>query len=254
MFVGVLRPDFYVAHGWPFVESPVRWAEWLSVAELAVVGLYTAREFRRGNRFKAALGSLVILSSAVALWSTTRISEQIFDHDVFWIAGPGLLAAVITLDCGLTIARRGNVVVAPVTCTVFCAGLVGVAAWVGVTRLEAIASASANPSPQERMARALADDLAAFMDREHCQRPLVEIDQDTWEVTAGAILDLQKRGRIVSVEDDWVVMFSPEFRVNGREDATIRVVAAAAHLQLVERGAPVISAHDPVYAHLDSSR
>jgi hypothetical protein len=89
------------------------------------------------------------------------------------------------------------------------------------------------------------------MRRESVERPLIRIDQDAWGYAAGAILDLQKRGRTVSVEDDWVVMFTPEFRMNGHEDAVVTMAMAAQHLRLAAGGVPLISTHGPVYAHAE---
>jgi hypothetical protein len=56
----------------------------------------------------------------------------------------------------------------------------------------------------------------------------------------------------VSVEDDWIVMFTPAFRADGREDAVITVAAPAEHLRLRDRGLPTISAHEPFYAHVSA--
>jgi hypothetical protein len=104
---------------------------------------------------------------------------------------------------------------------------------------------------EARAARAVADDLLAYMVRERVARPLVRIDQDAWGVAAGAILDLQKRGRFVSVEDDWVVMFTPVFGRTGGEDAVVTIAAPPEHVRLAERGARLISAHEPVYVHAE---
>ena len=122
-------------------ESPVHWAEWVALAELAAVSLFAMHGIRRGDRFGAALGALLILASAVALWSTTRIAEKIFDHDVFWIAGIGVLNLAVSLELiassllprlrtrDLTMARAAAVV------------LLGAAAAAGAWRLQDIVEA-----------------------------------------------------------------------------------------------------------------
>ena len=109
---------------------------------------------------------------------------------------------------------------------------------------------SIDPPAAARIARALADDLNTYMTAEHIARPLIKIDQDAWGYVAGALLDLQKRGKVVSVEEDWVVMFTPQFRVTGHEDAVVTVAMPPEHVRLAERGARLISSHDPVYAHV----
>lgn len=249
MFTGLLRPDFYVAHGWPFVESPVKWAEWTTLAVLGCVAARTAIEARRGDGFIVALGTLVLLTSGVALWSTMRIEERIFDHDVFWMVGLGAIACAMVLDMVLVSAWPGltsQPLARPVAALVLLA-----ACWPIVTEVQAKAAATHQPPAAAQTARALADDLESYMAREGVRRPLVLIDQDAWEYVAGAVLDLQKRGRLVSFEEDWVVMFTPEFRVTGREDAVITVAVAPMHQQLAAKGVREISAHDPVFAHVE---
>lgn len=250
MFVGVLRPDFYVAHGWPFVESPVRWAEWVSLGELAGLAGVAAVGARRRDTFTAILGLLVILVSGVSLWSATRVGEQIFDHDVFWISGLGVLSLALLLDAVFTSATRLDRLPRS---TAWGVGmlLLAVAATAGVRQLNDVVNRSFAPAADARIARALADDLEVYMTAEHIVRPLIKIDQDAWGYAAGAILDLQKRGRIVSVEEDWVVMFTPQFRVTGHEDVVVTVAMPPEHLRLAERGARLISSHEPVYAHTE---
>ena len=51
------------------------------------------------------------------------------------------------------------------------------------------------------------------------------------------------------MEEDWVVMFTPAFRITGREDAVVTIATAPEHVRLAEQGLPTISAHDPIYAH-----
>lgn len=252
MFTGLLRPDFYVARGWPFVESPVKWAEWTTLGVLVGVAVRSAICLRRREWFSAVLGGCVLLVATVALWSTTRIEERIFDHDVFWMVGLGMLALSLLLDAVITLAWRGR---APMTLvSILATALLAVACWPVINEVRARTAASFQPSPAALTARALANDLDAYMQREGVTRPLVLIDQDAWEYVAGAVLDLQKRGRLVSFEEDWVVMFTPEFRMTSREDAVITVAVAALHQQLAARGVREISAHDPVFAHVEAVR
>ena len=251
MFVGVLRPDFYVAHGWKFVESPVRWAEWVSLGELAGLAAVVIVGMRRRDGFIVAFGSVLILAACAALWSATRVDEQMFDHDVFWIAGLGVLGLAVLLDAVVSLMPRSAGVPRSIAWSI-CLVLLGIAATASVRQLNDVVRRSNDPPADARIARALADDLETYMTKDRITRPLVKIDEDAWGYVAGAILDLQKRGRIVSVEEDWVVMFTPQFRVTGREDATIIVAMSPEHLRLVERGARLISSHEPIYAHVES--
>jgi len=250
MLVGIVRPDFYVAHGWPFVESPVRWAEWLTLASLAASLSTTLAGVRRQDRFSAAIGGLVVVTASIALWSATRIDDRIFDHDVFWMAGIGLLAMSTAAD-GLvsphfrTLDSRGT------WARLITGTLVASAVVAATVQVNDVARRSFDPPTDARVARALAEDLEVLMVREQIRRPLIRIDQDSWGYVAGALLDLQKRGHQAAVEEDWVVMFTPAFRPDGREDAVIAVAMPPEHLRLAERGARLVSAHEPVFAHLE---
>jgi hypothetical protein len=250
MMAGVLRPDFSVAHGWPFVESPVRWAEWLTLAVLTALAVLTFRGARGRRTFETALGMLVIAGAAVALWSATRISERIFDHDVFWVAGLGALALAMAADLVAEVTAR-RVAVPPTAGAALCLGLVLLASLAIVRGLNDTVAASFTPPAEAASARDIASDLLAYIDREQVLRPVIRIDQDAWGVAAGAILELQKQGRAVSVEEDWVVMFTPAFRATGAEQAVVTIAMPAEHLRLEDRRAALISAHHPFYAHLE---
>lgn len=251
MWSGVLRPDFYVAHGWPFVESPVPWAEWVTLASLALVALFAWQGVYRRDPFDVALGGLLLLGGAVSLWSATRIAERIFDHDIFWMAALGALALAVAADALLSMfgvraaAPQGRVG------RVACALVLGAAAAAPAAEVDGVARRSFVPPADARIALAVADDLDAYLARQGVSRALVTIDQDAWGVAAGAILALQKRGTMVAVEEDWVVMFTPAFRATGKEDAVIRMAMPPEHLRLVDRRVPTISSHDPIYAHAE---
>jgi len=254
MLVGVLRPDFYVAQGWPYVESPVHWAEWVVIADIAVLVTAAALRWRSGDTFAAVLCALLVTASAVALWSATRIEDRVFDHDVFWMTGIGVLNVAVAAERLIAAATSGaasTVGLAPVRWIVCM--LLAAACLPPAIAVDARTRQSFTPPPDALAARQLAGDLEHFIDQEAVMRPLIKIDQDAWGIAAGAILELQKRGRPVAVEEDWVVMFTPEFRPNGREDAVVTVAMMPEHLRLTDRGVRLISAHEPVFAHAELS-
>lgn len=249
MFVGVLRPDFYVAHGWPFVESPVLWAEWTALLVLGALALSVARSARRRDAFTLALSALLVACAAVGLWSATRIEDRIFDHDLFWLSGLGALAIAVSLDAVVAGLMNPSTWRAAARVTVLAAGVVMTTA--AVTQVRRAVALSHQPSEDAVRARALADDLRRFLDARRLRRPFVTIDQDSWGVVAGALLDLQKHGRLVSVEEDWVVMFTPLYRRTGAEDAVIHIAMPDEHARLQARGLPVIASHGPIWAHVE---
>ncbi len=251
MLVGLLRPDFYVAQGWLFVESPVLWAEWLSLVLLALLGLAALRSLQRRDWFITALTGLLATASVVSLWSATRIEDRIFDHDVFWVVGLGILMLAVALDSiASAIGERTRLPAASLVWQVAAFLFVAAAAVPMFTAVRRAVDRSYEPPTDAVIARALAADVEAFMRQDHVKRPLIKIDQDAWGYVAGAVLDLQKRGTLVSFEEDWVVMFTPEFRITGSEDAEITFAMPPEHLRLQQQGARLISSHEPVYAHV----
>ena len=129
--------------------------------------------------------------------------------------------------------------------------MISAAAAAPAGEVDAAARRSTAPTAEAGVAQALASDLETYLVQQGISRPLVKIDQEAWGVAAGATLALQKRGTIVSVEEDWVVMFTPAFRATGREDAVITVAMPPEHLRLAARGVRTISSHGPIYAHAE---
>lgn len=256
MLVGVVRPDFIAARGAPFEESPVLWAEWMAVATIIVVALVgTAAYLRRsqGDSFDSALSLVLIASSGVALWSATRIAERIFDHDVYWMVGLGVLNLAFALDGSLRLLRSTLLASrrASLADDVWRALAVLTLALVAVRSaqtIEEVVARSTRPDACAISARALANDIDTYTRARQIERPLLTIDEDAWESAAGAILDLQKRGRSVSVEEGWVVMFTPEMRQTGLESATIRLVTGAGRETLAGQAAVPIFEREPVMA------
>ncbi len=254
MLAGPLRPDFYVAHGWRFVESPVRWAEALACAQLLGLVVVGARAWRRRMSFDASLAMLVFTASLVALWSATRIEDEIFDHAVFWMSALGVLN--LGALAGLSIDFLANRLdrVGPTRPVRFAAiALSIVALFVGVGELRDATVRSFAPGPESDAARAVAGDVQRSLRERGVERPLVRFDQDAWGMVAGVVLQLQKAGVVVAVEDDWMAMYTPAFRATGREPLEIAIVGAAEHVRLSSRpGDRVVSSRSPLFAHLVS--
>jgi hypothetical protein len=256
MLTGIVRPDFSVAHGSRFVESPVKWAEALALGELLALGVVVLEAWRKRDRFEAAFGMTLLGASLLALWSATRIDDVPDDHTVFWIStigvmNLGLIAGTIIqrvwrASNGMSALRlaQGLSVVAFVA-----------AADAGMSELRRLAHASHVPGGEKDTVAAVADDVAGYVQSHHVSRPLIRLDQDAWGIAAGVILDLQKRGIPVAVENDWLVMFTPQFASRGNEPVEITIAGRALHVQLqAKTDGEIISARDPIYAHATSGR
>jgi hypothetical protein len=247
MLTGLARPDFAVARGLRFRQSPIRWVE--AVAALQLIALVTAAavaaKARRG--FELALAVLLLLVSLLALWSATRIEEAIFDHEVFWISGVGALNIALLVSLGgrlLSSRMRFSPTMNPAAIGwvlfAFCAVT-------GLREMWAAVVASRNPPNESAAVSTVAEQLHQYVDRERIVRPLVRIDQDAWPLAAGVILRLQKDGVPVAVEDDWLPMFTPEFAATGRETVELAIDAKPQHVRSMGKpGDVVLIEHDPL--------
>lgn len=252
MLSGPVRPDFYVAHGWRFVESPVRWAEALACLQLVALVVFAVRAWRRSRAFDASLAGLLLAASLVALWSATRIEEEIFDHAVFWMSGIGALNLGVLAAMAIDRAggRATSAARQPWLLPAAAVALTGVALFTGVSQLRADVERSLSPGAESVAARAVADDLRRYLRERAVDRPLVRFDQEAWGMAAGVVLQLQKSGVAVAVEDDWMAMYTPAFAPTGREPLELAIVGPAEHVRLSSRpGDRVVSARGELFAH-----
>jgi hypothetical protein len=251
MLTGVVRPDFYVAHGWLFRESPVKWAELLVLVEGVALAAAAFVAFRARHTFDLALALLLGGTSLLALWSATHIDGEIFDHEVFWMSGLGalnlsVLLALVTAPIAARLTYRAT----PFRTSIAGVALFFVGCAAGVQQLSLAVDASRTPTDEAATTKALAADLWTYMQRDGVKRPLVRIDQDTWGIAAGVILQLQKHGTIVAVEDDWLPMFTEDFADDRREDATLFVAGKVQDVRLRDLpGDRVIVSRDPMFVH-----
>jgi hypothetical protein len=273
MLTGLVRPDFAVATGLRFRQSPIRWVEAFAVLQLAALAATAALAARARRRFELSLALLLLMVSLLALWSATRIEQTIFDHEVFWISGVGALNIAVLLSFALrsvrirvqrgvrsetTASSAGAAGGGPLNwpATVVCLMLLTACAAIGLREMFATVAAASNPSPESETVSAVAKELESYLERERIVRPLVLIDQDAWPLAAGVILRLQKNGVPVAVEDDWIPMFTPLFAATGREAAELAIDGKAQHVRsLGKPGDVVIIEHDPqLFVHRILSR
>ena len=247
MLTALVRPDFAVARGLRFRQSPIRWVE--AVAVLQLIGLITTATIaaRAHRGFEAALAALLLMVSLLALWSATRIEEAIFDHEVFWMSGVGVLNIALVLALGGRllsdrILRSLKVAPAAIGWALFMICTV-----VGLREMRAAVDGSRNPSGESEAVSTVAERLRRYFEDERVVRPLVRIDQEAWPLAAGVILRLQKDGVPVAVENDWIAMFTPEFSATGRETVELAIDAKPQHVRsLGKPGDIVVIEHDPL--------
>ena len=252
MLNGVLWPDFSIAVGSRVRPGP-RWVQPAAFAQVLGLAVACVLALRSRRRFEGALAGLLLCVSILALWSATRIDGAIFDHEVFWMSAVGVLnLAVVVAVIGWPLAQR--VVAGFETrsqAVAICWGLCALCAAMGMVSMRSAVAGSANISSESQTVSDVAGELRTYFTREGIMRPLIRIDQDAWPLAAGVIVQLQKSGVPVAVEDDWVPMFTPAFAATGQEPVELALNGKAEHVRRRDKpGETVVFEHDPqLYVH-----
>jgi hypothetical protein len=251
MLSGVVRPDFYLAHGWTLRLNHSGWAEAWAIGQMLLLVCSAVLSIRAGRRFQLYLSAFLFTTSLLALWSVTRIAGDIMDHEIFWISGLGLLNTAVVADAIISaLAPHGllsgvssrRAAIASGVLVMFCAVA-------GLSKLNGIRAQSLAPSVETTAIQRVARDVQAYLQREGAERPLIKIDQDSWGLAAGVLLQLQKAGVAYAVDEDWLPMFTETARAAGHESAVLSISGATRHVIL--RGQPgtvAVAESDPVFA------
>ena len=208
MLSGPLRPGFYLAHGWILNTSHAAWPRAWAVAQLVLLTLAAAWSFRSHRRclFLAAL--FLFAASIAALWSVTRIAGDIMDHEVFWISSLGALNVAVIADWLSRLLWPSEQLLRPRALKVTTGVLVTVCVIVAFSRLDDERRRSLVPSRETTAILTVTPAIQEYLRREGVERPLVKVDQSSWGLATGVLLQLQKTGVPYAVDDDWVPMFT----------------------------------------------
>jgi hypothetical protein len=247
MLAGILRPDLRLAEGSPFHRSRQRWTEEWAAVQLVLLAVTATVAARSGRRFQAALSGLLVLGAVMALWSATRIEEAIVDHEVFWISALGVLAMASLLDAGIAALWPDRDRPSSRMTAVACVTGLSLIAALGVHQLLLVTRHSSEPPPPQVAAATLGDALNRRV-RSTDGRPFLTIEQDTWPIAAGVLLNLHKSGLPFAVDDDWLPMFTERAARTGRETEVVAIVGRQRHLLLMAGDrAATIAAADPFF-------
>ena len=248
MLSGLVRPDFYLAHGWVLRRSHNGWAEAWAIGQMVLLVCSAGLSIRAGRRFQLSLSAFLFAASLLALWSVTRIDGDIMDHEIFWISALGVLNTAVAVDAiASALLPRGAISAG--AAAVACVLLLAVSAAAGLARLTSISAQSRTPSTETIAIEQIAQAVHAYVQREGIERPLVKIDQGSWGLAAGVLLQMQKAGVAYAVDDDWLPMFTESARATGQERAVLSISGAAHHVMLGgQPGTVVIAERDPVFA------
>lgn len=248
MLSGIVRPGFYLAHGWVLRRSHDAWAQAWAIGQMAVLALAVAVSFRAGRRFVGCVSAFLLAASLVALWSITRIDGDIMDHEIFWISGLGVLnTAAVADQVAHALGLRDRMIPA-VPAMALSVLLVAVCAMLGLWGLADIRARSLAPSGETIAVQHATPAIRGYLRREGVERPLVRIDQATWALAAGVLLQLQKADVPYAVDDDWLPMFTEAARATGHERVALSIAGAGRHFLLQsEPGTMSVAETDPVF-------
>jgi hypothetical protein len=246
-----LMPGFSTAWGGLVVRG-VTWVGFIVAVATLVALPWAAKQFsRQGNRFGAALATLLVVASLAALWSVLRIQGELFDQLVFWITVIGVLNTACVAAAIADWPRAG--VPGDGIASHGIVRHVATGAAIGVVLLITIVGAlqlydgdrARGDEPTVRRIRGGAAAVSSYLDREKITRPLVYIAQPTWGDVAGIALILQKSERDVAIEPGWVFMFGQSFAPNGTEDGELVFADAVRRQLLLQEGRHTIVAEWP---------
>jgi hypothetical protein len=216
----------------------------LAATQLAVLSAALFRAHKTGRIFLAWLCCFCLLASLVSGWSITRIDE-IRDYQVFWMSVLGVLTWIAILGTFIPHERQ------PISAVAL--GVVPAAA-LAMMVIQALLAGRAYALEQKdsSVSRTLAAlDVVDYIERQHVQRPLFHIAQDTWLDAACIVLQTYKHHPRLAVDRQWIPIFGEALSPNGREDVEFFVVDSAQHETLSARGDDrVVAAHDGLFVHV----
>jgi hypothetical protein len=218
------RPGFSLATGSDYVSSPGWLLSAVAIALLAVlVALAIAR--RHESAFDAWLLGICATAAVVALFATTRIQEQIVDHEIFWISGIGALSVgVVVGSFGdlLGVASRGMVV--------RVASTTAILAWLAAALCGAIGMRHVlerRRTLDDHAVDVLTEQIDTYLAGSDVRRPRFEIEPPVWPIAAGALLQVDKAGTPFAVGGRWATMFGERFTPTGREGGAALIAGSA---------------------------
>jgi hypothetical protein len=231
--VSPFRPGFDVPRGVLVPLDGAGWPEGLAIVQILLLAA-TAWWARANSRpMHMWLAAELLLITVAALAAVSRIPDGIHDHEVFWIAGVGVLSAATILAAPLAaLADRARWRIVWAGALVIMVGSICLA---GTRELVGLAERSHAPSRDDRLIQALTQAVRDEIARAGARRPKIVIDQRVWVAAAGVILQLRKAGQAVAVEPDLAHMFSGTLPANGSEDLELAFCGGPCHERLAAR-------------------
>lgn len=217
---------------WPDTSRGFDWlASSVTLAQFLLLWPVSRWAFSRGRSFHRALCLVSLSGSIIALWSVSRILDDILPHLVSWVSvlsATNLIAIVAVVTCqgqdylqarGLSPAGRSARTLQrwlPALLVLMVAGYT----------LPRLAADQRRSGAGSIALKASVGELQSYLDRHSIRRPVFRFAREAWPFAAGIILELSRVGRSVAVEPQWIYMYTDVFAANGGEDAQFYIVDA----------------------------
>jgi hypothetical protein len=221
---GAFRTDYAMPIGTPVVvphASLTLLAVCTGLAGLLVAGL---RCWLAGRRGGVSAISVLVAACAIALLSLHRVPGTIDDHVIFWLSGIGVLGAaylVAGFGPSVTMPDRGEGLLAALPALVIV-----IVAIPAIARLADADTRAADNTQRSVAAKELTAAIETYLDSSR-GKPLIKVDQDAWEVTAGVVVQLQRTGRQFAIEREWLDMFTKALGPDGSETESLTIAGPA---------------------------
>ena len=249
MLVGVMRPDFDLAYGVPFVPSSSPWPIALSVIVMGALGAVAIWAWRARRSADCALAVACVIAALAGFWSVLHIHGEIGDYQVFWLSLIGLVSVATIAAAAVNAVgavrswlqllrdRQWDVGIARAAGALMVIG----AAIVGHTRL-AETAAGALPFPNDPSVRDLTEQIFHGMPQTGGRRPLIRVDAGMWQVVPGILVQMSRAAIPFTLDADQASLFGDEWLTTGGEDVLMTISGPDLHRQMVARPGNVILA------------
>jgi hypothetical protein len=231
MLTGVFSSGFALPVGHPLDVSPN--GPLPLGGPMLLLGLVAAARLYGGRRRYEWTLTLICLGASLAgFWSVLHIRSLIGDYHVFWLSVIGLVDAALIVGAA---AARLPVIVPARTAAMLAVALpvlVILAIGAGAVRHLDRERARVVMAPDNLVARDLATLVHARLPAIG-HRPVFRLDSATWAPGAGVILQLDKDGDPIAL-DELAGLFGSRLAADGSEDVLILISGSTRHAEFVQ--------------------
>jgi hypothetical protein len=252
--MGLLRPDLELPWGGHVDLHAVPWMVLGAALQLGLLAVVARWYSQMGRRFDAHLAIVMMAATLIAVWSLSRVRDDILSHEVFKLSAIGALNLGVIVAAGVRAAidalpRPPLTPVIGRACSALA--LLGVAA-IGVRDLDSLTAFERRLQAHSSIVPAF-QAVRDYVVAEGVRKPLIRVGADRWGDAAGVLLRLRQQGIPAGVTDPNVTMFSEAFAATGDEDAIVTLADPDLHRELREQpGTAVLLSASPLF--VDATR